>query len=159
MVVGPVHYSPLGPGTLTLGATPQDVSCQVENAALEWNKSSSSAIYTLCGAMVPPLPLYAAHLTGRVVQDNMQGSGLAAYCYTNMGKQVAFVFTPNTADAAKYTGTLIIDPLTFGSTDKVGTPMGADFDWDIVGIPTPTWGTGTLLAEAEAEAPKVAVGK
>jgi len=154
-MAGTVHYSPLGPGTLTLGATPTDISCQVENAALEWNKSTSTEIYTLCGAMVPPLPLYAAHLTGRIVQDNMQGSGVAAYCYTNMGKQVQFVFTPNTADAAKYTGTLIVDPLTFGSTDKVGTPMGADFDWDIVGIPTPTWGTGTLLEADEAATAKV----
>ena len=150
-MAGTVHYSPLGPGTLTLGATPFDVSCQIENAALEWNKTSSSELWTLCGGMIPALPLYSAHLTGRIVQDNMQGSGAAAYCYTNMGKSVAFVFTPNTADAAKYTGTLIVDPLTFGSTDKYGAPQVADFDWDIVGIPTPTWGTGTLLAEAEAQ--------
>jgi hypothetical protein len=159
MVVGPVHYSPLGPGTLTLGATPTDFSCQVENAALQWNKTTSTEIWTLCGAMIPPLALYAAHLTGRFIQDNMQSAGLAAFCYTNMGKQLAFVFTPNTVDAAKYTGTVIVDPLTFGSTDKYGTPQVADFDWDCVGIPTPTWGVGTLLAEAEAQAPTVAVGK
>src|SRR5215471_20236489 len=159
-MAGTVSYSPLGPGTLQLGPTGTGgiaADCQVENAALEWNKTTSTEIYTLCGAMVPPLPLYAAHLTGRMVQDNAIALGLAAYCFTNMGKTVAFVFTPNTADAAKYTGSLIIDPLTFGSTDKYGTPMVADFDWDCVGIPTPTWGTGVLMAEASAQ--PAAVGK
>src|SRR5215471_2690296 len=153
-MAGTVSYSPLGPGTLQLGPTGTGgiaADCQVENAALEWNKTTSTEIYTLCGAMVPPLPLYAAHLTGSMVQDNAKAAGVAAYCYTHMGQQVAFTFTPNTADAAKYTGTLIVDPLTFGSTDKYGAPQVSDFDWDIVGIPTPTWGTGTLLAEAEAQ--------
>lgn len=149
----PATTTKLGPGTLTIGETLTllDVSCQVVNAQLAWEKSAEDDIRTLCDDVVPGAVTYTATLSGTLLQDLANASGVVAYSYAHKGETVPFIFTPNTAAGAKVEGDVTIDPLTVGSTEDVGANMTSDFEWDCVGEPTFTPGTGTMAAAAEPE--------
>jgi hypothetical protein len=143
----------LGPGTLTLGdtATSMDVSCQLVNGVVAWDNDTGDDITVLCGDKVPGSRTYTSTFSGTFLEDIADETGLVAYTWTNKGTQVPFEYVPTTDVGAKCTGTLIIDPLDFGSTDDYGSPMQSDFEWDIVGDPVLSWGAGGAAAQQAAQ--------
>ena len=139
----------LGPGTLKFGPTTpvQDASSQVQNCVVAFDKDTTDPITVLTGETVAGGTTYTATISGTFVQD-LTSAGLVAWSWTNKGTTIAFEFVPNTASAAKVTGTVVIDPIDVGSTEDYGTTMTSDFEWDIVGIPV--LAGGTLLMDAES---------
>lgn len=139
----------LGPGTLTVGpvGTPQDVSCQIQNAVVAWSADTEDDLKVLCGDTVPGARTYTSTISGTMLEDLSTG-GFVDYSWTHRGETQDVVFTPNTADGATVTGQVIIDPLDVGSTDDFGTPMSSDFEWAFVGDPVFAPGTGGVMAAA-----------
>lgn len=139
----------LGPGTLTFGpATPSmDASAQVQNCVVGWSKNKADDITVLTGEVVGGGTTYTATISGTFLQDLATG-GLVEWSWENKGLEQPFTFTPNTANGATVTGTVIVDPIDVGTTEDYGTTMASDFEWDCVGEPAYT--SGVLLAEAGA---------
>lgn len=113
----------LGPGTLTLGSTPLNISGQMTNARVETSESVTTT---------DPIPVLSGEekagtdrvththtLAGNLFQD-LDAAGVVAYSFANAGVWVPCVFTPNTAKAAKVTGEVCPVPITVGG-DVTGT--------------------------------------
>lgn len=150
----PAKSTRLGPGTFTFGetGTPLDASCQLANGVVSWDKDAEDPITVLCGDTVPGSVTYTAAMSGNLLQDLEDEAGVVGYTWAHRGEAVPFTFTPNTAAGATVTGTIVIDPLDVGSEDDYGAVMTSDFEWDIVGTPTLTFGAAepeALTAEAE----------
>jgi hypothetical protein len=151
----------LGPGTLTIGETGTeiDVSCLVNGARISPTKDQKDATQKLCGTKVPGAVTYTAALTGNVDIDPETGaSGLFALSWASPGTQQAFTFVPNTAEGTSAAGTLVIDPLDFGA-DAYGDVLTSDFEFQIVGTVTFTYGSGatsTLSTGVPVQQPKIA---
>ena len=145
-----------GPGTLTLGevGTPIDISCQIINAQIEWDKDKDDDVTVLCGDVVPGSATYTATLTGEVYQDLASATGLLFTSWSDKGTTVPFTFTPNTEAGTTATGELILDPITFGG-DEPKANMSSDFEFDCVGEPVLAAGT-TMQATAVSGSKKSA---
>jgi hypothetical protein len=144
----PAIVSKLGPGKLTVGTTPNDFSCQVTAARVEWEVDEGDDVVVLCGDTVPGARTYSAHLTATILSDlaKTPGPGIVEHSWTAKGTQETFVFVPSTAAAKQVTGSVILDPISVGG-DESGQNMTSDFDWAIVGVPV--IGVATLVAEDE----------
>jgi hypothetical protein len=143
---------PLGPGTLTIGATATlvDVSCLVNNAVISAEKNEGDSTTKLCGTVRPGAVTYTYTLGGNTDTDVDDPAGLFALSQSAPGTEQDFTFTPNTESATVASGTLIIDPLDFGG-DTTGETMTSDFEFTIVGAPEYTIG-GVVLALTEGAA-------
>lgn len=128
----------LGPGTLTLGetGTPLEIACQITAATLEFDVDAEDDVPTLCGGVLPGDETESGNLTGTLIQDLGVG-GIGEYSWTNAGVVVPFTYTPNTELAASFDGSLKMRRMNVGGDVK--TSPTADFEWPLVGIPTPTW--------------------
>jgi hypothetical protein len=130
-----------GPGTLTLGTTPgTDFSCQVQSMGVNVDKDEGDPVKTLCGDSAPGAINYTYSLAGTVLQDFAATAGLAQYTWTNAGTPQEFHFTPSTAAVTSITGSVIIDPVSLGSSDaEFGDVLTSDVEWSCVGTPDVTW--------------------
>ena len=142
---------PLGPGTLSIGATGTeiDVSCLINNAVLAADKDQGDSETKLCGTVVPGSVTYTWTLSGNVDLDIAEATGLWNLSVTAPGSQQQFTYTPNTDAGTEGAGTLIIDPLPLGG-DETGTTMAADFEWAVVGMPSFTLGGAPVEVDASA---------
>jgi hypothetical protein len=123
-------------GTLTLGATPLDVSCQVTSVSVNptENVTTDEAIHVLCGDVLPASDTvdYSYTLSGTVLQDLAAG-GMVDYTWQNAGTEVPFDFVPDDTGADQITGTVRLIPLTIGG-EVPGRPT-SDFEWVCIGVP------------------------
>ena len=142
-----VRKTQLGPGTLVLGdvGTPLDISCQVINAMIEWDKDKDDDVVVLCGETAAGATTYTATITGEVFQDVDDPAGLLATSWAQKGTETPFTFVPNTAAGTEAAGTLVLDPISFGG-DEAKANMTSDFTWSIVGEPVLTIGTPATVA-------------
>lgn len=142
---------PLGPGELKIGTTGTeiDVSCLVNNAVISADKNEGDSTTKLCGTVRPGAVSYDYSLSGNMDTDIGEGSGFFALSQAQAGKQLAYLFTPNTEAGTQAAGTLVIDPLDFGG-DTSGETMVSDFEFSLIGPPTYTYGV-PLGVSAEDE--------
>lgn len=147
-----VSFNKLGPGTLTFGevGTPVDASCQATGVAVQADSNKDDDVMTLCGDALPGASTYAYKLAGTFVEDLADPAGIVAFSWANIGVTVPFTFTPSTEAGATVTGECIVNPLDIGG-DTAGDNMTSDFEWAIVGTPTPVFG-GADGARAAADA-------
>lgn len=131
-------------GTLTFGATPLDVSCQVTSCVVTptENVTTDDAVHVLCGEVLPSSDTvdYSYTLDVTVLQDLSTG-GLIDYSWENAGQDVDFDFVPDdslTTDPT-ITGTVRVIPLIIGG-EVPGRPT-SDFSWVCTSTPTFTPGT------------------
>jgi len=144
----PPKVSKLGPGTLTVGATPAtDIACQLSAAWVKWDKDKEDDVPVLCGQTIAGAATYTATLSGTIAQDLGATDSFVEYSWTNKGTTVPFVFVPSTADGKQVEGNVTIDPIDVGG-DEVKKNMMSDFEWDCVGEPT----IAPVAALAEAAA-------
>lgn len=138
-----VNKTPLGPGTLVLGdvGTPLDISCQIINALIEWEKEKDDDVVVLCGDTAAGATTYTATIAGELFQDVDDPAGILATSWANKGTETPFVFTPNTAAGTSAEGVLVLDPIDFGG-DEAKANMTSEFTWSIVGEPLLTIGAG-----------------
>lgn len=129
-------YKP-GPGLLTIGAAPLDVSCQVTSMAVEPSESvtSSDAVDVLCGEQLTGDDdvTLAYRLKGNLLQD-LAAAGVVDFSWTNASDEVPFVFVPSTALGREVSGTVRVVPLKIGGDVKVRAT--SDLDWAVIGTPT-----------------------
>lgn len=127
----------LGPGTLTIGATPLDVSAQVTKCFVEADEKVDSvdAIDVLSGEQLPEedTASYLWKLSATFLQDDLQTTGLIAYTWTNVGQTVAFKFIPATSITRKITGNLRVVPVGVGGDVKKRNQ--SDVTFAIIGTP------------------------
>lgn len=135
----PAKKTVLGPGTLTIGevGAPVDISCQIINAKIDWDKDKEDDVTVLCGEIVAGATTYTAKLSGELFQDVDDPAGILAFSWANKGDEVPFTFVPNTAAATEASGVLVVDPISFGG-DEANQNMTSDFEWSCVGEPTLT---------------------
>src|SRR5262245_40228483 len=123
-------------GTLTLGATPLDVSCQLTACSVNptENVDTEDAVHVLCGDVLPASDTvdYTYTLSGTLLQDLSTG-GVVDWSWDNKGTEQVFEFVPDDTGADKVTGTVRPIPLTIGG-DVPGRPT-SDFEWAIIGEP------------------------
>jgi hypothetical protein len=118
-----------GPGTLQIGETGTaiDVSCQVNNLVLKQAPNRGDSKVMLCGTTKAGSVTYDKTLEGNLDLDLEAGAaGLFYLSQQAPGSEQAFTFTPNTEGGDTATGTLILDPLDFGSTEGYGAIMASD---------------------------------
>lgn len=131
----------LGPGTLTLGTTlPFDASCAVNGVTLAPSKDREDDERRLCGDVVAGATTYTWTLAGEL-DTQLDTAGVVQWCWTNRGTEQPFEFTPDTAAGTTATGTIVVDPLPVGA-DESGAYMVSEFEFDLVGEPAFTFGTG-----------------
>lgn len=120
-----------GPGTLTIGAVPLDVSEQVTSCTLQWEEKVDTieAVDVLSGGQLPEeeTASYKAKLVATFLQDTLATGGLVDYSWTNKGSSVAFKFIPAAANAKKITGTLRVMPIDVGGDVKARATSSVTF--------------------------------
>lgn len=120
----------MGPGTLTLGSGPLDVSCQVVSCVVtcEENVDAQDDVDVLCGETLTgeEKVTYSWSLEATLVQDIAAG-GVVAWSWAQKGVDSAFVFIPNTVGARKVTGTVVPIPISVGGEAK--TRPTSDLTW------------------------------
>lgn len=128
---------PSGPGILKFGepGSEADFSCQASEMALEPDKDQEDAVKVLCGGSVAGATTYNWSLTGTLFQDLRTGAteGFTIYTLRNAGKEVPFVFTPNSVESPGFKGVVVIDPTKIGG--EVGSKATADIEFAVVGTP------------------------
>ena len=145
-----VKTTPLGPGTLLIGpaGTSIDISCQVQNARINWEKETADQVTYLCGDTSAGATTYTATLAGTLAQDLEDPAGIVAFSWENAGTTQPFEFVPNTAALATVTGELILDPISVGG-DEGGQDMTSDIEWTCVGMPDLGYGGAVAAAGLE----------
>jgi hypothetical protein len=127
----------LGPGTLTIGTGPLDVSAQVTKCIVEAdeNVDTVDAIDVLSGEQIAAedTASYKWKLSATFVQDTLAAAGLVDFTWTNAGVNIPFKFIPATAIARKVTGTIRCVPLAIGGDVKKRNTS----DWSPAIIGTP----------------------
>jgi hypothetical protein len=133
----------LGPGSLSLGSSPLDVSAQVTKCTVEADEKvdTEDAVDVLSGEQLPEeeTASYEFKMTATFIQDTLLDGGLVAYTWTNMGQTVPFTFIPNTVGARKVTGNLRLIPLAIGGDVKKRNTS----DWSVKIIGTPVLAAAT----------------
>lgn len=133
----PINSYKLGPGTLTLGSGPLEVSAQVTACKITWEESleSTDAVPVLSGDELPGEDdaTYKAKLEATFLQD-LALAGVVTWSWTNKGTEQAFDFVPNTVVGRAVSGTLVPVPLQVGGDEMKKRPT-ADASWRIIGDP------------------------
>lgn len=137
----PLSTYTMGPGTLTLNAGADDLSCQVKACVVNptENVESSDAIDVLCGERLEggDTATYTWTLDVKFQQD-LAASGVVAFSWDNAGVEADFEFIPSTAGARKVTGSVRIAPMALGGDVKARPE--SDVSWKI------TDGSGDMIA-------------
>jgi len=120
----------LAPGTLEIGmtGTPIDVSCLVNDAAIDPSVTAGDTKQRLCGHTYSKPDVTDWVLSGNLDIDAGHATGFFALCNEHAGEVVDFTFTPSTAVGTTATGKLKLHPLRFGA-DAVGDYLNADFEF------------------------------
>lgn len=123
----------LGPGTLSIGmtGTPIDVSCLINDAAIDPNVTAGESKRRLCGNSYSKPDTIDWTLSGNVDVDAGKASGFFALCNDHWGETVDFTFTPSTDVGTTATGSLKLHPLRFGA-DAEGDYLNSDFEFTLV---------------------------
>lgn len=123
----------LGPGTLTVGTPGNDFSCEILGGRITHEYEELVARRTpLCGNEKPAARKRNDGLTF-TLENDLSADGLYQWLVTNDLTTQAFVFTPNTADGAKWEGEFLATLPTDVGADEYGAPIGSTVTWEGVG--------------------------
>lgn len=128
--------TPFGPGTVTIGTTPYDFSCEVVSGSVTHEYEEVGEARTmLCGTEVPATRKRNDGLTFELETDLMD-SGLYAHLHTYDADDPAPVdvsYTPHNDTAASWEGQ--VQPLLPASVDgsEFGAMHTASVEWPAVG--------------------------
>lgn len=129
----PISTNTAGPGKLTLGAagTLKTLTAQVRSCALVPSVDKGDSIVTLSGESVGGARTETFVLSGTLLQDLGATTSISEWLYANAGTTQPFVFAPSTAAGKQFSGSVVIESLTFGG--DVGDVLESDFEWAVVG--------------------------
>lgn len=133
----PIKSHKLGPGLLTLGEGPLDVSAQLTGCRVDVAEEveSSDPVPVLSGEELAADETVRHNytLTGSLLQD-LAAAGVVDWSWINGGTEQAFSFVPESAAAREVSGILTPVPLSIGG-DEVKARMSSEFTWRIKGRP------------------------
>lgn len=133
----PIKSVVLGPGTLTLGTGPLDVSAQLTSCRVNpsENVTTGDAVKVLSGEELQADESvdFTYTLEGNLLQD-LDAAGVVDWSWAEAGTEQEFTFVPNTAEGRQVSGILKPVPLAIGG-DEVERRMASDFTWRCVGTP------------------------
>lgn len=132
----PFNDSRLGPGTLTLETF--EFNTQVSACRLTPSINSDDGTPTLATPDPPPLTTVDWALNIDAIQDFEEPAGLVNYLMDNALSEVAFEWTPATADGTSYEGTVQIVPMEIGG--DVAVQVVTSVELPLIGAPTRTDG-------------------
>jgi len=128
-----MSFTVFGPGTITLGATPLDFSCEVLGGKVTHNYEEIGTARTpLCGTERPATKKRTDGLAFNLEND-LTAAGLYQYLMTNDLTTVPFVYTPNTAAAASWAGSVQLQLPADVGADEFGSPIVSAVEWAGVG--------------------------
>ena len=141
----PAGVATPGPGPLPPGATGtlSDVSSLVNNRVIDTPNPDTDPTTKLCGTVRAGKTTYTYELDGNLDTDIGTDAGLFARTQSAPGSEQPFTFTPSTEAGTSAAGTVVIDPMDFGTTDDYGSNLTSDIAWSLVGVPVYTYGTTT----------------
>lgn len=136
--VAPVGIQNLGPGQLTIGETgsPIDASSLVNGITLVPSTQSADATTKLSGWVRGGSSSTTWALSGNADTDAGNVAGLWQLAFDLNGAETDFVYVPQFGGPT-VTGRLKLTPMPLGA-DEFGADLVADFEWQIVGVPTLT---------------------
>jgi hypothetical protein len=140
--------SRLGPGTLKFGTL--GVEAQVSAATLTPKIDETEGVATLAN----PTPVADVKtswtIKGETISDWEDAAGFVQYCFDNSGASVEFVFVPNTAAGASWSGTCQVRAIEIGG--KVSEQSVVTFEFPLVGLPVRADGAAPLKVVDKAAA-------
>lgn len=119
---------PLGPGTVTIGATPLAFDCEVTAASVTHEYDTADSVTRLCGDVVPGESTRTDTFTASITND-LTAAGLYAYIHSVDMTVQPLIFTPNTAAAATWTGDVTVTLPDAVGADEFGAPMAGAIAW------------------------------
>jgi len=143
----PFTDSRLGPGVLTLET--HAFETQVAACRLTPSVDTTDGTPTLATPVPPAEITVSWSLNIDAIQDFEEPLGLVNYLMDNALSEVAFDWTPITADGTKYAGTVQIVPIEIGG--DAGVQVVTSVELPLVGAPTRTDGA-PLAASASKKA-------
>lgn len=131
----PIKSNKMGPGTLTIGATGEqvDYAAQVASCTVKWSKNQDDPVPVLSGEELPGDTTWTATLAANVILD-LTDDGMVEWSWTSKGDQVPFTFVPSAAADKAISGIVTVDPIDVGGDAK--KTMRSDIEWACVGEPT-----------------------
>lgn len=133
----PATVTPLGPGTVTVGSSPLDFSCEVVGAKITHEYEEVSEQKTrLCGDVVAAQQERSDGFTADIEND-LTAAGLYAYLQANDLTNQPFTFIPNTGvgavTQAEWSGTVTVTLPGEVGADEFGQPIASSIEWTAVG--------------------------
>lgn len=139
-----INSTKIGPGVLTIGATPFQAQCRAAEIQVTENVDSTEKVDVLSGETLAAVDTatYTYALAVTFLEDLGQpaASGIVAYSWANAGTTKAFVYTPSNAAAAgskTWTGNLRVVPLNVGGPVQ-NQAAQQDVVMQIIGTPVVT---------------------
>ncbi|SDH16140.1 hypothetical protein SAMN04515691_2986 [Leifsonia sp. 98AMF] len=125
----------LGPGSLKIGETgsSREWAGDLTKTSLSPDTSSEDPIPLLDGSNLDGEDTTAWTLGGTLV-DDFDLDSLQAFALENAGKLLPFVWTPNDAATADFSGVIKIRPIGWGGDVKKKNTQ--DFEFPLIGDPT-----------------------
>lgn len=123
----------MGPGTITVGATPLDFSAEVRSVTIAHEYDEQSEAVTYLDGSGSPASLARADSVTFEADNDLSAQGIYSYCESNDLTEQPFTYTPSTADAASWAGTVQVRlPEEIGA-DAYGNPIASSTTWSAVG--------------------------
>jgi hypothetical protein len=109
----------LGPGSLTIGetASAQKFDADLTKAALTPKADTDDSTTFLDGSEESGSLNVSWTLDGTIKED-YSTTGLQAFCFTNSGKTMPFVFIPNSEAELGFEGKVLVTPVGIGGDVK-----------------------------------------
>lgn len=126
----PTVGSRQGPGTLTFGSTPLDVSFQATNVRLEPTVTENEARGTLAEPKRAPTTTTQWALAGTGIQDWEDAAGFIEWARLNDGTEQPFTWTPSTEAGVVFDGTCRVTAMTIGG-EIVDDDSTSDFTFPV----------------------------
>lgn len=125
----------IGAGLLTIGATSAltDFSEQCVSAKIIPNVTKGERRRVLSGGVTPGSRTEEHKLQVKLLNDFGVANSKTEWLWENRGKEMPFVFVPNSAKTRKVTGTLVVEPIDIGG--DVGEKPENQVEFDILGAP------------------------
>lgn len=126
-------FTVLGDGSITLGTAPTEFAGEVLGATITHEYEDIGEERTMLDGTVRPAQQKRTDGFTASVENDLTAAGLYQYLQTNDMTEVAFVFEPNSADGATWTGTVKLNlPASIGA-DEYGAPIVSDVELKGVG--------------------------
>lgn len=130
-----VNVSPVGPGTLTIGATDAltSFSSQIRSARIVPNVDKGDPIDVLSGEQAPGDRTESVQLVISLQSDFGHAESRTEWLWEHRGEQHPFEYVPNNTLSRKITGTLVVEPIEIGGDVK--SKPAHEVTFDLVGDP------------------------